>query len=138
QLLLHLGGELRQREGLGEEGEGLARIEIALEGIVWITGHENDLDIRPLLPELIQHARPVHLGHDYVADDEIDLPADLLALLEPLRARRRLDHVVALTLQRADREAAHGLLILDEQHAPAAREITRLLLLRRLLRSLDV
>ena len=52
QLLLHLGGELRQREGLRQEGELLVLVEAGLEGLVRVARDEDDLEVRVLLAQL--------------------------------------------------------------------------------------
>ena len=55
QLLFHLGGELRQREGLGQEGELLAA-QTLLEGIVGIARDEIDFVFERMFRGQASHA----------------------------------------------------------------------------------
>ena len=58
-----------------------------LEAVVGIAGDEDHLEIRSRLAQLGHHGRPVHLRHDDVGDDDIDLA--VVAPPPPPALRRR-------------------------------------------------
>jgi len=61
--------------------------------------------------------------HHHVGDHQVDGPGMLLRQVQGLLAAGRLDHLVAAGPQQLGRDAAHGVLVLDEQDAPGAGEV---------------
>src|SRR5262249_13883223 len=72
---------------------------------------------------------PGHLGHDHVADDEVELLR--LEQLYRFRPARAGDGLVIQILERADGRGAHAGVVLDEQDAGARHPRIRIGELRR-------
>ena len=71
----------------------------------------------------LQQRRPVDAGHDHVGDQQVDLAGVLLGQGQGLLAVGGLDHLVAAGAQQAGGDAAHGVLVLDEQDAADAGQV---------------
>src|SRR5262249_40831859 len=96
----------------------------------------NHLEIGIALTHLAEQRRPIHLGHDHVGNDEIDVPCAVLQHLHGLDAVAGLENGVTARGEPAGIERAQALLILHQQDRTAAREIRRRL--RRLARKYEL
>ena len=61
----------------------------------------------------------VHLGHDDVGDEQVDLRAGIPCERDRLARRRRLEHAVARALERELDDVAHDVLVIDNEHCSA-------------------
>ena len=78
-------------------------------------GEDHHRQRRVLLLEPLQHLEPVELRHAHVEEHEVGRL--LLGELQPDRAVRRLQRLVALVLEDHLERGAHGVLVVDDQHA---------------------
>src|SRR6478752_7509393 len=65
----------------------------------------------------------VHLRHHYVADHEVHIALMAGEHLESLGSRGGFEHAVAALAERAGGEAAHGILVLDQQNSAPPGEV---------------
>ena len=122
-LALHGFDQLLQTEGLRQKAKILALGQVFGEGILGIAGHENDLGLDTASAQFAEHGRAIHLRHDDVGNDEIDLAAILFDDLQRVQARGRLQHCVAARGESAGAERPDRLLVLDEEDRAVAGEI---------------
>src|SRR5262249_35300002 len=113
--VLHFRDQLLERERLGQELE-LAAVRQALgERLLGIARYKDDPQLRAALAQFLEQRGAVHLGHDDVGHDEIDLAWVPLEHLDRLDAVAGLEHAVAARRKPARVEAAQTLLVLDKQ-----------------------
>src|SRR3974377_855522 len=89
--LLYDRDELLKGERLGQEIELLV-IGQALESVLGIARHKDDLDIRIALAQLLNQCGPVHFRHHHVGDDKIDATTASVELFQRLDAVAGLYH----------------------------------------------
>src|SRR5262245_45183522 len=87
-------GELLEVERLLQEHKVFVLGQMLAEGVLGITGDEDDLEVGALAAKLVAERWPVHLGHYHVAHHEIDVAVMALEQLERLGAGRGFEHAV--------------------------------------------
>src|SRR5690606_34596761 len=110
------GDEVARPERLGDGGGGAerhARAEQPLAPQLPAAGRGDDRDVGRRAADLPDGLDPLHLRHDDVGDDEVELLLPQTG--EALLAVARRDHVIARRLQRALEGAEDQLLVVDHQ-----------------------
>src|SRR5579872_586194 len=117
--------QLLQRERFWQEHELLTLGKILGEGVVRITGDENDPCGKAPATQLGEHGRAVHLRHDHVRDNKVDLALGRFDDFQSFQAGIGFEHRIAPRSERARGEGAHGLLILDKKDRALPGKISR-------------
>ena len=86
-LAFHSLDQLLQTEGFREETEILSIGQVLGESILGIARYENDLGLDAASAQFAEHGRAIHLRHDDVGHDKIDLAAVFFDDLQRLDAR---------------------------------------------------
>src|SRR5690606_11936739 len=109
---------LQQRIVRGSEPQVLHRVRR-------VARHVEHLHVRPPWPQLFGEFDPVHLRHDHVGEQEVDLVAHALERVEGLRSVRDLDDAIAELRQRPRGEGPDLVVVFRHEDRLATAQVLR-------------
>src|SRR5260221_104387 len=118
--------ERQWREGLLKERRTFDHDAVSHDCVVRVAGHVEDTQSRASRRQSLEQWRPVRLGHDDVAHEQMDRALISVGPLRGLARIARLDHVISVMLERHARQPSHGIVVLHEQQRLRALLASRL------------
>src|SRR5207247_2708550 len=118
--LPYLAQQRVRRERLLEEGDACLEHTVAHDHIIGVARQVEHFEAGLQRREALCQLAPPHLGHDHVGHQEVDRPGVLRRQLDAVPPGCGEQQLVAVLLEHATREVAHGGCVFREQNGLGA------------------